>query len=224
MCVTYFTKKILYRLLNNTRSWIGPAPISRRNSIYTLVLEVSFSTRLELYPHWFHVKTIVPAGTNHACTHTESLHPDSNHRYLGIGRALLFVWNQNIGRLSGNYHATWIRNIKYQRKTQKITWNQFDHFRVSRPNVFVSKTYHFANFSSNQLFSCDLFSKTVTFTKFLPKMHAWKRIPVISTLCFSKFFSKTIFTRNFPFNRSNAWTRWGCFCRNNAWKRFVREI
>ena len=52
--------------------------------------------------------------------HTESLHPDSNPRSLGIGRALL---NQNIGRFSGEYHATWIRNEK-RKKLREI---DFDH-------------------------------------------------------------------------------------------------
>ena len=35
---------------------------------------------------------------------------------------------------------------------------------------------HQKNISSNQLF-CNLFSKTITFTKFLPKMRDWERIP-----------------------------------------------
>ena len=37
-------------LLNNTRSWIVPALISRKNSIFTLTLEVSFSTRSWIVP------------------------------------------------------------------------------------------------------------------------------------------------------------------------------
>ena len=44
---------------------------------------------------------------------------------------------------------------------------------------------HLRNISSNQLFS-NLFSKTVTFMKFLPKLR--ERIPVISTQCSATFF------------------------------------
>ena len=58
---------------------------------------------------------------------------------------------------------------------------------------------HQKNISSNQLFS-NLFSKTVTFTKFLPKMH--ERIPVISTLCILSFH--TVWVR-FDFSTLEIW-------------------
>ena len=52
--------------------------------------------------------------------HTESLHPDSNHRYPGIGSALLFFYDdQNIGRLSSDYHATWMVHKK-RKKLREI--------------------------------------------------------------------------------------------------------
>ena len=71
----------------------------------------------------------------------------------------------------------------------KISWKQCFHeiryfheilvnLRISTLHtVEITEIYsHWKKISSNHLFS-----KTVTFTKFLPKM--WERIPVISTLC-----------------------------------------
>ena len=65
------------------------------------------------------------------------------------------------------------------------------------------------NISSNQLFS-NIFSITVTFTKFLPKMRE-KEIPIISTLCFLNTmwklwnFSLTLFRQKF--RESNGFTK-----------------
>ena len=60
----------------------------------------------------------------------------------------------------------------------KKLWLQIWATHCGNYGIFLSPK----KISSNQLYS-NLYSITVTFTKFLPKMGEWERIPVISTLC-----------------------------------------
>ena len=97
--------------------------------------------------------------------------------------------NVDLTNLSNLTKATYMHNMHCICRLKKVLiFRKFNFAFITQCGKTIIS--HLKNISSNQLFS-NLFSKTVTFTKFLPKMR--ERIPVISTLCvcdltFFRFF------------------------------------